>query len=146
MKRQYSSPSSIINPEGTEMRNAFGLVFLVLAQIHTTTPPSQPTAPSPQDRAMDLMRLEAQAKEGDAHYQRRSDGRQGDVASPVEINASLETYSAALRKNRADVEDRWKYLRSTYFKAEYTGLSDQQKATLYAVSYTHLRAHETRHD
>ena len=113
------------------MRNAFGLVFLVLAQIHTTTPPSQPTAPSPQDRAMDLMRLEAQAKEGDAHYQRRSDGRQGDVASPVEINASLEAYSAALRKNRADVEDRWKYLRSTYFKAEYTGLSDQQKATLY---------------
>jgi tetratricopeptide (TPR) repeat protein len=80
---------------------------------------------------MELLHLQAQAKEGDAHYQRRAEGRRGDVASSVEIDASLEAYSAALRRNRGDVDDRWKYLRSTYFKAEYTGLNDEQKAALY---------------
>ncbi len=113
------------------MHFALALTFSVLGQIHTTTPPSQPTAPSPQEKAMETMRLAAQGKEGDAHYLRRAEGRQGDEASPAEIDASLEAYSAALKKNRSDVEDRWKYLRSTYFKAEYTGLSDAQKAALY---------------
>ena len=113
------------------MQFAFAALFAALAQIHTTTPPSQPTLPSPQDRAMEQMHLEAQANEGDVHYLRRAEGRQADVASSIEIDASLEAYSAALRKNRGDADDRWKYLRSTYFKAEYTGLSDEQKAALY---------------
>jgi tetratricopeptide (TPR) repeat protein len=124
-------PSSIIDSEGTEMRIASAVVFSVLAQIHTTNPPSQPTLPSPQERAMEQIHLETQAKEGDAHYQRRAEGRQADVASSIEIDASLEAYSGALKKNRSDVDDRWKYLRSTYFKAEYTEQSDEQKAALY---------------
>ena len=113
------------------MHIASAVVFSLLAQIHTTTPPSQPTLPSSQDRAMESLHLKTQAKEGDAHYQRRADGRQADVASSIEIDASLEAYSAALKKNRGDADDRWKYLRSTYFKAEYTGLNDEQKAALY---------------
>jgi tetratricopeptide (TPR) repeat protein len=113
------------------MHIASAVVFSLLAQIHTTSPPSQPTLPSPQERAMENLHLEAQAREGDVHYQRRAEGRQADVASSIEIDASLEAYSASLKKNRSDVEDRWKYLRSTYFKAEYTGLNDEQKAALY---------------
>ncbi|MGH9442417.1 MAG: hypothetical protein ACRD16_09080 [Thermoanaerobaculia bacterium] len=103
----------------------------LLAQIHTTTPPSQPMAPSPQERAMERLHLEAQANQGDVHYLRRADARQLDVAAPAEIDASLEAYSAAFKKSRGDADDRWKYLRSTYFKAEYTGLSDDQKGALY---------------
>ncbi len=113
------------------MRIAMAAAFSALAQIHTTTPPSQPTLPSPQERAMEQIHLEAQANQGDMHYLRRAEGRTVDVASPAEIDASLEAYSVALRKNRSDVDDRWKYLRSTYFKAEYTGLSAEQKAALY---------------
>jgi len=133
LPRQSSTPSSIIGSEGTEMRIASAVVFSVLAQIHTTTPPSQPTLPSPQERAMEQIHLETQAREGDVHYQRRAEGRQADVASSIEIDGSLEAYAAALRKDRADVDDRWKYLRSTYFKAEYTGQSDDQKAALVAA-------------
>ena len=113
------------------MRVAIVAVLSALAQIHTTTPPSQPTLPSPQERAMEQIHLEAQANQGDAHYLRRAEGRSADVASPIEIDASIDAYSAALKKNRSDVDDRWKYLRSTYFKAEYTGLPDDQKAALY---------------
>ena len=80
---------------------------------------------------MTTLRLQAQENVGDFHYGRRADGRNGDVALPDEIDAAIDAYEAALKKNRSDVESRWKYLRATYFKAEYTGLSDDKKAALY---------------
>lgn len=73
----------------------------------------------------------AGAAGGDEHYLKRADGRQGDVADPREIDAALAAYDAALRKNRGDADSRWKYLRATYFKAEYTGLDPARKAALY---------------
>ena len=80
---------------------------------------------------MEEIRLQAQANEGDQHYLKRAEGRDGAVASPAEISAALEAYAAAMAKNREDVDSRWKYLRATYFKAEYTGLDDVKKAALY---------------
>lgn len=103
----------------------------ILAQVNVSVPPSQPTLPSPQERAMESMRTAGMAGAGDAHYLRRADGRQGDVADPREIDAALTAYDGALRKDRSDADSRWKYLRATYFKAEYTGLAPDQKAALY---------------
>lgn len=107
------------------------LAFSVLAQVHTTTPPSQPMLPSPEERAMQAMRIAQSQGAGDMHYLHRADGRHGDVADPKEIDAALEAYSASIQKDRNDIDARWKYLRATYFKAEYTGLSGPQKAALY---------------
>lgn len=107
------------------------LLFTVLAQVHTTTPPSQPSLPSPQERAMQAMRIADSVASGDAHYFHRSDGRHGDVADPREIDAALEDYQAAIQKSRANADAKWKYLRATYFKAEYTGLDAARKAALY---------------
>lgn len=107
------------------------LAISVLAQVNATTPPSQPTLPSPQERAMESLRTAGLAGAGDEHYLRRADGRHGDVADPREIDAALAAYEAALSKNRGDAESRWKYLRATYFKAEYTGLDAGRKASLY---------------
>jgi tetratricopeptide (TPR) repeat protein len=106
-------------------------LLLAMAQVKVTTPPSQPTPPSPQEKAMEEIHLQAQANEGDQHYLKRAEGRNGDIASPVEITAALEAYAAAMAKNREDVDSRWKYLRATYYKAEYTGLDDAKKAALY---------------
>jgi len=80
---------------------------------------------------MEALRLDGSGSAGDEHYLRRADGRHGDVADPREIDAALDAYGAALRKSRSDAEARWKYLRATYFKAEYTGLEPAQKAALY---------------
>lgn len=107
------------------------LSFSILAQVNATTPPSQPTLPSPQDRAMESLRTAGMAGAGDEHYLRRADGRHGEVADPREIDAALNAYDATLRKNRSDADARWKYLRATYFKAEYTGLDSAQKSALY---------------
>jgi tetratricopeptide (TPR) repeat protein len=107
------------------------LAVSILAQVNASVPPSQPTLPSPQERAMEAMRTAGMEGAGDAHYLRRADGRQGDVAEPREIDAALTAYDAALRKNKSDADSRWKYLRATYFKAEYTGLGPDQKAALY---------------
>ena len=84
------------------------LSFSILAQVHATTPPSQPTLPSPQDRAMDSLRAAGMAGTGDEHYLRRADGRHGDVADPREIDAALAAYDVTLRKNRSDADARWK--------------------------------------
>ena len=78
------------------------LSFSVLAQVNASTPPSQPTLPSPQDRAMESLRKAGLAGTGDEHYLRRADGRHGDVADPREIDAALDAYDAALRKNKSD--------------------------------------------
>ena len=107
------------------------LLLTFLAQVHTSTPPSQPSLPSPQERAMQALRLAGSLASGDAHYLRRADGRRGDVADPREIDAALDDYDAAMRKNRNDADAKWKYLRATYFKAEYTGLEADRKAALY---------------
>ncbi|HET9795190.1 MAG TPA: hypothetical protein VFS34_12085 [Thermoanaerobaculia bacterium] len=107
------------------------ILFTVLAQVHTTTPPSQPTLPSPEERAMQRLRITSSVASGDGHYLRRSDGRHGAVADPREIDAALDDYAAVIKKSRTDADAKWKYLRATYFKAEYTGLSDSQKAALY---------------
>lgn len=80
---------------------------------------------------METLRLQSLENDGDIHYGKRADGRRDDLASPEEISAALDAYEAALKKSRDDVEPRWKYLRATYFKAEYTGLSDEKKAALY---------------
>ncbi len=113
------------------MRFAAAAFLLATAQVHVTTPPSQPTLPSPQEKAMEELRLRSLGSEGDLHYLKRADGRNGDVASPKEIDESLDAYGARLAREREDVDSRWKYLRSTYFKAEYTGLDDAKKAALY---------------
>lgn len=105
--------------------------LFLLGQVRVTTPPSQPTMPTTEEKAMQEMRLQAQTNEGDLHYLRRSDGRNGDIAAPKEISAALDAYAASIAKNREDVDSRWKYLRATYFKAEYTGLDDEKKAALY---------------
>src|SRR5262249_41273450 len=107
------------------------LAAAFLAQVHATTPPSQPTLPSPEERAMTAMRLAESEGSGDAHYLRRADGRHDDVADPREIDAALEAYGAAVKKSRPDADARWKSLRAPYFKAEYTGLPPEQKAALY---------------
>lgn len=106
-------------------------LLLAAAQVNVTTPPSQPTMPSPQDKAMEELRLRSLANEGDLHYLKRAEGRSGEVASAKEITASLDAYAALFARDRQDLDSRWKYLRSTYFKAEYTGLDDAQKAALY---------------
>lgn len=107
------------------------LALALFAQVHVTTPPSQPTLPSPEDRAMAAIRLAESEGSGDMHYLRRADGRKDDVAEPREIDAAVEAYGAAVQKNRSDADARWKYLRATYFKAEYTGLTAEQKSALY---------------
>ncbi len=107
------------------------ILFSVLAQVHTTTPPSQPSLPNPQERAMQQLRIGNSIASGDSHYLRRSDGRQAGVADPREIDAALDDYAAVMKKSRNDADAKWKYLRATYFKAEYTGLADAQKAALY---------------
>ena len=107
------------------------LLLTILAQVHTTTPPSQPSLPSPQERAMQALRLTGSIASGDAHYLHRGDGRQGAVANPREIDGALDDYDAAIQKSRSDADAKWKYLRATYFKAEYTGLEDAKKAALY---------------
>jgi len=107
------------------------ILFTVLAQVHTTTPPSQPSLPNPQERAMQGLRIGNSIASGDGHYMRRSDGRQGAVADPREIDAALDDYDAVMKKSRKDADAKWKYLRATYFKAEYTGLAEAQKAALY---------------
>ena len=107
------------------------LLLTILAQVHTTTPPSQPSLPSPQERAMQALRVAGSVASGDGHYLRRADGRQGAVADPREIDAALNDYDAAIRKSRNDADAKWKYLRATYFKAEYTGLDDAKKAAVY---------------
>ncbi len=107
------------------------LILTVLAQVHTTTPPSQPSLPGPEERAMQAMRLANSAASGDAHYMHRADGRHGAVADPREIDAALDAYAALMKKSRTDADAKWKYLRATYFKAEYTGLPDPQKSALY---------------
>ena len=107
------------------------LIFSVLAQVHTTTPPSQPTLPSPEERALQTMRIAQSQSAGDLHYLHRADGRHADVADPREIDAAIDAYRASIEKDRNDIAARWKYLRATYFKAEYTGLTAPQKAALY---------------
>jgi tetratricopeptide (TPR) repeat protein len=107
------------------------VLFTVLAQVHTTTPPSQPSLPNPEERAMQQLRIGNSIASGDGHYMHRSDGRHGDVADPREIDAALDDYAAVMKKSRNDADAKWKYLRATYFKAEYTGLTDAQKAALY---------------
>ncbi len=107
------------------------LMISVLAQVHTTTPPSQPLPASPEERAMQSLRLDQSENAGDAHYRRRSDARHGDVADSREIDAALDAYEAAMKKNRGDRNVKWKYLRATYFKAEYTGLPAARRASLY---------------
>jgi tetratricopeptide (TPR) repeat protein len=80
---------------------------------------------------MQQLRLGNSIASGDGHYMHRSDGRHGDVADPREIDAALDDYAAVMKKSRHDADAKWKYLRATYFKAEYTGLTDAQKAALY---------------
>jgi tetratricopeptide (TPR) repeat protein len=55
----------------------------------------------------------------------------GDVASPREIDAAIEAYRVAMGRDKGNVDVRWKYLRATYFKAEYTGLAESRKTALY---------------
>jgi len=107
------------------------VLFTVLAQVHTTTPPSQPSLPSPQERAMQAMRMTDSVAAGDVHYLHRADGRHGDVADPREIDAALDDYESAIKKSRSNADAKWKYLRATYFKAEYTGLDAPRKAAIY---------------
>jgi tetratricopeptide (TPR) repeat protein len=113
------------------MTGTLALSFVFLAQIRTTVPPSPLPPPRTQEKAMQEQQLAALQQRGDLHYLRRADGRNGDVAAPREIDAALDAYQAALGKDRGDADSRWKYLRATYFKAEYTGLPDAQKAALY---------------
>ena len=80
---------------------------------------------------MQALRATDSVSSGDAHYLRRADGRHGDVADPREIDAALDDYSAAIKKSRNDGDAKWKYLRATYFKAEYTGLPPEKKVALY---------------
>jgi len=80
---------------------------------------------------MQAMRVTDSMASGDAHYLHRSDGRHGEIADPREIDAALDDYAAAIRKSRSNADAKWKYLRATYFKAEYTGLGASQKAALY---------------
>jgi hypothetical protein len=118
-------------PAGGNSTMWCALMLSVLAQVNTTTPPSQPLAPSPQERAMQNLRLGSSENAADDHYRRRADSRRGETADPREIDAALDAYDAAMRKDRGNRDVRWKFLRATYFKAEYTGLSPERKAALY---------------
>jgi|PersoiStandDraft_1058852.scaffolds.fasta_scaffold16864_3 hypothetical protein len=106
------------------------LAIILAAQIKNSVPP-QPGQTPTQQRAMERMRIEAGPIDADSHFFRRADGRNGDVASTHEIDAALDGYAASLARRKDDVESRWKYLRATYFKADYTGKTDAERAALY---------------
>jgi tetratricopeptide (TPR) repeat protein len=103
----------------------------VFAQVHTTVPPTQGKMPRPDQDALRQVRVGGLEQEGDLHYLRRADGRTDDVAGDKEIDAALDAYKQAMDQEKKNVSPRWKYLRATYFKAEFTGQSADAKAALY---------------
>jgi tetratricopeptide (TPR) repeat protein len=107
------------------------ILIQVLAQVNATTPPSQGSLPTATDRVYQELHLDVPGRQGDEHYLRRAEGRSGDVAEASEISAALDAYEAGFRRSREDVDDRWKYLRATYFKAEFTGMPEEQQTALY---------------
>lgn len=106
-----------------------GMVLFPQVQPRYPVPPGGPGRE--EEQVMRQMQLKMAQDQGDLAYLHRSDGRNGDVASSGEIDKALKSYQIALSRDQEDADSRWKYLRATYFKAEYTGLSDRKKAALY---------------
>lgn len=68
---------------------------------------------------------------GDAAYLRRAEGHQGAVARAEPIGESITAFEELLTKEPANLEARWKLLRSIYFQGEYVLQDDEERLALY---------------
>ena len=68
---------------------------------------------------------------GDASWERRADGAQGDRAARAPIAAAVAAYEEAVKAAPANLEASWKLLRALWFEGEYVARSQEEKQRVF---------------
>ena len=111
--------------------------------------------------SMMIASAKAGIDEGVDFYSKRQDGSKGTLASTENIDKAIEQFSTALLSPQSEKDAALYLLKSYYYKAEFVVQDKDEKKKIFnegkalgekyiekyptsaAVSYTHLRAHET---
>ncbi|HET7712040.1 MAG TPA: hypothetical protein VFL80_08945 [Thermoanaerobaculia bacterium] len=77
---------------------------------------------------------QAQAAEGDQHWQRRAEGHSGGRAKAAQVDAAIASYQRAIGQNPNDLEPRWKLLRAYRYKGAYAASGVEEKKRVYSAA------------